>query len=248
MSHYLKKQIEDVIGKNVVPIKVIYHPTEETGTMFTWERFMASECKQIVQVGNWLRNVFAIYSLELPKTSIIKVKSVLKNKNTDNYFLPENSLDEMISNLSCIKNNNLGGTFDMCKITFNNMHVKGLLEHIHNLEDSVNELSYLGNNDYDILLSQNVVFINLVDASAVNTIIECIMRNTPILVNPIDAAIEFLGEDYPLYYTSLYEASKILENTQLLYDGYIYLKQMDKSPFLISTFISHMKDVFKNIQ
>jgi hypothetical protein len=247
MSNYLKCQIEEIIGRDRVRIEVVYHPTEETGTMFTWERFLESNTKQVVQIGNWLRNVFAIYSLELPKSSIIQMKSVLRNRNTDNYFLPENGLDEMISNMSGLKNDNTDGTFDMCKITFDNMHVKGMLEHIKGLEDSVSVLNYLDNGAYDQLLSRNIVFINLIDASAVNTIIECIMRNTPILVNPIDAALEFLGPEYPLFYGSMYEASKILENTELIRQGYLYLVNMDKSPFVISTFITQMNRILEFI-
>ena len=57
--------------------------------------------------------------------------------------------------------------------------------------------------NYDLLLMQNIVFINLIDASAVNTILECIVRNTPIIVNKIDGIIDYLGEDYPLYYNEL---------------------------------------------
>jgi len=247
MSKYLKRQIEEVIGCDRVRIEVVYHPTETTGTMFTWERFMESDSKQIVQIGNWLRNVFAIYSLELPRESIIKTKSVLRNRNTDNYFLPENCLDEMISNMSGVRNNNTNGTFDMCKITFDNMHIKGMLEHIQELEQSVSVLNYLDNGAYDILLSRNIVFINLIDASAVNTIIECIMRNTPILVNPIDAALEFLGPEYPLFYRSMYDASKILEDTELIRRGYLYLVHMDKSPFLISTFITRMRSILDSL-
>lgn len=247
MSNYLKRQIEEVIGCDRVRIEVVYHPTEMTGTMFTWERFMESDSKQIVQIGNWLRNVFAIYTLELPRESIIKTKSVLKNRNTDNYFLPENGLDEMISNMSGIRNNNTNGTFDMCKITFDNMHIRGMLEHIQGLENSVSVLNYLDNGAYDVLLSRNIVFINLIDASAVNTIIECIMRNTPILVNPIDAALEFLGAEYPLFYESMYDASKILENTELIRKGYLYLVNMDKSPFVITTFITRMRSIIESI-
>jgi hypothetical protein len=247
MSHYLKNQIEEVIGEDRVRIEVVYHPTEETGTMFTWERFMSNRDREVVQIGNWLRNVFAIYSLQLPTTSIIKSKSVLKNRNTENYFLPENGFDELISNISGLKNSNEDGTFDMCKITFENMHIKGLLEHIKNLEDSVSTLDYLDNSAYDTLLSQNIVFINLIDASAVNTIIECIMRNTPILVNPIDAALEFLGPNYPLFYSSMYEASKLLDSTEKIHQGYLYLVNMDKSAFKIDTFISQMQRVLGSI-
>ena len=42
---------------------------------------------------------------------------------------------------------------------------------------------------YDCLLSENVVTIELFDASANNVIVECIARNTPIVVNRHPAVV-----------------------------------------------------------
>ena len=39
--------------------------------------------------------------------------------------------------------------------------------------------------------------------SASNSIIESIARATPILVNPIPPAIEYLGPEYPFYFRSI---------------------------------------------
>jgi hypothetical protein len=55
---------------------------------------------------------------------------------------------------------------------------------------------------------------------------ECITRNS-IIINPIPAVIELLGPDYPLYYTDFYNVSKMLDNTQLIKDTYIFVC-MDK--------------------
>ena len=57
--------------------------------------------------------------------------------------------------------------------------------------------------EYDQLLEKNIVFIELIDASANNTILECIVRNTPIIVNKIEPVVEYLGDDYPLYFENL---------------------------------------------
>jgi hypothetical protein len=74
-------------------------------------------------------------------------------------------------------------------------------------------LSYLPDEDYDDLLSRNIVFLNLYDTSANNAIIECLVRNTPLLINPLEAVKEYLGEDYPFYFNSLEEAvSKVMDH------------------------------------
>lgn len=52
--------------------------------------------------------------------------------------------------------------------------------------------------DYDILLSFNRVILNVFNSSPNNTILECIVRYTPIIVSKHPAIIEYLGETYPL--------------------------------------------------
>ena len=53
--------------------------------------------------------------------------------------------------------------------------------------------SWLPHNEYDDLLSRNIVFLDLYDSSANNVIVECIRRNTPVMVNPLPAVESTLG-------------------------------------------------------
>ena len=96
--------------------------------------------------------------------------------------------------------------------------------------------------EYDNLLTNNLVFVDLFDASANNTVLECIIRNTPIIINKLDAVVDYLGEDYPLYYNELTEVAKLI-NGQKILQGHLYLKQMDKTPFKISTFLNNLYDI-----
>ena len=89
---------------------------------------------------------------------------------------------------------------------------------------NVNILEFINNKKYDDLLSCNIVFIYLYDSSANNIVIECISRNTPILVNKISAIIEYLGEDYPFYYETIEEATHKLLNFELIKKTHEYLK------------------------
>ena len=71
------------------------------------------------------------------------------------------------------------------------------------------------------------------DASAVNTIIECKVRNTPVIVNRLPAVVEILGENYPFYYNdaSYYEINKQIENLLTIENvnkAYNYLRHLDK--------------------
>lgn len=82
--------------------------------------------------------------------------------------------------------------------------------------DSVSSLYGIEDAAYDRLLAENVVFLNLFDAGAVTTVVECVVRGTPILVNKVGGVSEYLGEDYPLYYETLEEATAKLADLDLL--------------------------------
>jgi len=81
---------------------------------------------------------------------------------------------------------------------------------------------------YDVLLSENVVVIELLDASANNVVIECIARSTPIVVNRHPAVVEYLGDGYPLYFSDPGEIPGLL-NEERVVSAHMYLESLDKS-------------------
>lgn len=110
-------------------------------------------------------------------------------------------------------------------------------------------INYLSNTDYDELLSESIVFLDLYDSSANNTIIECIVRNTPILVNKIPPVIEYLGKDYPFFYENLQEAEEMLYNDNLIKITHEYLKEyLPKGRLNGSSFLEnfHNSNIFKS--
>ena len=63
------------------------------------------------------------------------------------------------------------------------------------------------------------------------------------MINPIEPVVELLGPDYPLYYSSYYEGSKLLENTNALYEAHLYLQRMDKSFLRVETFCNAFNEI-----
>lgn len=102
--------------------------------------------------------------------------------------------------------------------------------------DSVEVSPFVSDAVYDDLLSRNIAFCQLMDASANNTIIECIARDTPILVNRLPAVEEYLGRDYPLYFESLAEAAEKAEDTECILAAYEHLRSIPKERFSQQTF------------
>ena len=92
-------------------------------------------------------------------------------------------------------------------------------------------IPYQTNQGYDELLSSSIVFVDLYDAVANNTVIECVMRNTPILVNPLPSVVEYLGSDYPLYFNSLSEAGRKADDLGCIGAACQYLQELSKEGF-----------------
>lgn len=84
--------------------------------------------------------------------------------------------------------------------------------------------------------------------SACNTLIECVIRNTPIIINRLEGVEEIVGTDYPLFYDNLVEASEIITDINRLKKGYEYLVKLDKTNLKIETFLSNFENIVKLIQ
>jgi hypothetical protein len=114
----------------------------------------------------------------------------------------------------------------------------------------VHKISYLSDNDYDLLLSRNIVFLHLISASASNCIIECIVRNTPILINRLPAVEEYLGKDYPFYFDDLQDASVKAQDIKLIRKTHQYLKRVSKERFSQKYFVRSFlqSEIYKSIE
>ena len=193
-----------------------------------------------------ITNPIQVYTTRLG-SSLRKV--VLKGKYMDNYFpsLPTDRLDitqeeeevpvtppsqKMCSNASNTQNN----------------WYRHLSDYVKTIQNKVDVLDYMDNAAYDDILTKNVVFLHLVDGSAVNTLIECIVRTCPIFVNRHPAVVELLGEAYPLYYTvdethPIPNVDALLKDTGVILRAHQYLVKLDKTPFMIETFLKDLSNI-----
>jgi hypothetical protein len=100
------------------------------------------------------------------------------------------------------------------------------------------QLLYLDNyKDYDTLLDKNIVLIYVKDANANNSVLECIVRNTPFVINKHPAIVEYLGHDYPLYFNEVNDIQGLLTDDTII-QAYNYLYELDKQHFQVGTFLN----------
>ncbi|WP_321476151.1 hypothetical protein [uncultured Paludibaculum sp.] len=107
---------------------------------------------------------------------------------------------------------------------------------------SVDVLPYLDAEAFDDLLSHSVVFLDLYDTVVNNTVVECIVRGTPLLCNRLPALIELLGEEYPLFFSTLEEASSKADDFNLIRAAAEHLRAIPKAPFTGEYFARSLAD------
>ena len=110
------------------------------------------------------------------------------------------------------------------------------------LGSDVETLPFLTDAAYDDLLASNIVFIELYAAAANNVVLECLARATPLLVNPLPAVREHLGDDYPLYFSSRREAARKAEDLPLIEAAHHYLLARDRNWLQLSAFVESVAD------
>lgn len=236
MSNFLKTWLERRIID--VPIINVSHPTEFVNLTWKPEFWENNNDKKIIQVGAWMRDPFAIYAL--PTISTHR-KCALKGKSMNNYYPQNNFVTKFTEFCNCLGNEeqNIIANQVICRHK-SNKFIVGMYDWIKEALNSVTIISSIEDPDYDILLSKNIIFIKLIDASACNTIIECIVRNTPIIINKLPAVIEYLGPDYPLYYETLNDAAQLAECKEKILLAHEYLKCKDKTSLRIETFLKNV--------
>jgi len=206
-----------------VPISVVYHPTETPLLKFSWRKFTANPCQRIVQIGAWLRDPYAIFQLDVRGIQ----KAVLKSKDMAGYLTA--TVPVVISADSDRVTRDVE---DGCRDKdAPSPFLTSLQAKITAQWNSVEIIERLENEDYDRLLAENIVFLPLLKAVAVNTLIECCVRNTPVVVPRLSSVEEYLGPGYPLYYipNDYTDAERVINDHELLRQGYKYLKKMNKS-------------------
>ena len=231
----------------VLPITVISSPipvyTPLVGQRAESLQQLTLESAKRLEPAKRVTSCFA-YSHEFG--SIIR-KVILKGKYMDNYFpsVPSDMID--LSDITTIEKDPQQMCSTTAPNTQNNWH-RHMSEYLQKIQNKVDVLDYIENDAYDEILTKNLVFLHLVDGSAINTLIECIVRTTPIFVNRHLAVVELLGETYPLYYTidathTIPNIDAIMRDPAAILRAHQYLVNLDKTPFMIETFLKDLSKI-----
>jgi hypothetical protein len=114
---------------------------------------------------------------------------------------------------------------------------------------SVEFLTYRAPGDYDRLLANNLVFLDLYDTVVNNTILECIVRRTPVICNRLPSLEELLGPEYPLFFSDLEEAAAKAQDMGLIEKAHQHLSRIPIDLFSQSSFRDSMTraNIYRNL-
>ena len=108
-------------------------------------------------------------------------------------------------------------------------------------DDSV-EIVYVDSfTEYDQLVKQSLVIVDLWTATANNAVLEAISLNAPFFIRRLAATEHYLGRDYPLFFSSFEELQDMLDDKNAILGdrfrrAHEYLRYMDKSRLSVESF------------
>jgi hypothetical protein len=217
-----KKYIERNINiSKHTRIYQLYHPLElyNKKYMFNIEQFIENKTKSIYIIGWWLRKYDIFLKLTCNKSIILKRNESI---TVNNYCLTQ--IREIISPENI--------NYDIIQQPYFSEEEMYILNTKYNIK-----LYYsLDNNEYDKIFYNNIIFLDIFASNANNLLLECIMNNTPVLVCYNTSIIEYLGIDYPFYFTNYQDAENKSNNIELIITTHLYLKHMDKTKFTYNYF------------
>ena len=82
-------------------------------------------------------------------------------------------------------------------------------------DGSVQVLPWQSQDNYDRLLSENVAFLDLLDASANNAVLECLARGTRPARQSVSAVIEYLGQEIPLVLQTVWPTRRACSTSRI---------------------------------
>lgn len=206
----------------------------------------APYCEGLFVMSNYAKNFLESTGINTP---IEAVRHPIKQVPEDKHFRPlELDLSELVVSGHWLRD--WGAVFKMGERhpvvvlksnAANYVNIEGF-GRVFRPEANVKFLSYVSNQNYDKLFETKVFFLPLFDSSVNNVILECMVRNTPLLTNRHPATEEYLGKNYPLFYDNMEDAHAAISDRNRILAAHEHLKGLDKSMTTYSSFVRSVSE------
>lgn len=236
-----------LMGFPHIPVFYVPHPLPKVseGSRFRSSAFAAKTPRTVVQIGAWYRDLRALFDLPLPSETYQKVAlcgprmigeyaDTLDFMSGDGAGAPSSTSSS--SSDSATPTASQGAPPASCSTPGVSRSASGSVTGLPSEYEGTRIQTEMSNMAYDALLQSSVLFVRLVDASAVNTVLEAIRYGTPLFVNRHPAVEEYLGPDFPGYYETLAEASQKIQDMGVVEDVARYLERRNATDLNPSNF------------
>ena len=213
-------------------------------------------CKGIITLSNYIKkelikligNNIPIYMIKHP------IEEISKKFNLDN-FINKNDYNiiqlgqqyRKIYTIYLLKSKYnkiwLPGTKDFKKLDYllkeelKYLNIKCKLNNVNTIYTKTVE-------EFDELLLNNIIIIPLWNASANNSLLECLEMNIPFFITRLPATEEYLGKEYPMFFTNIKDLEYYINNKNNLIElykkTYFYILNIDKSDIRYECFNSNL--------
>ena len=259
------KFIYKIKEKNLKVISFIHNPyfsenlKNKKGILITDDSQFNQNLFRLIQKENLSNNIEYLYCLSLQHKEILCNKfphfqnkfvsvyhPIFNNSSNKQFsfdlFLSNKSICHIgwwLRNFDTFINFNTPPSYSK-KILIKNDFKQAFFKNFSIPKNKQIEFKYqLSNDKYQEIFISSVIFVDIVDGVANNTILECIIFNTPIIIRRTASAEEYLGKEYPLFFEStediflLYEEPILLN---LIQESHKYLQNMDKTHVCMEIF------------
>lgn len=221
-SKYMKEWLVPRISHHNIPVDVLHHPyTGDSSQNFNIDKYINNRYKKVLDIGTWCRRVSTIYTCDLPEQfQRVKIWPYTYNILSMN----RNRIRQML---------------------LKELQITNYQKPLHR----VTNMDYVNNEEYDELLSENIVLFDFWDTSANNIVLECIERGTPLLTRRHPATEEYLGINYPLLFDNIEDCNDLLSMDNII-NANIHLKKLkEQSNYRLESFVGVLTDteIYKQI-
>jgi hypothetical protein len=230
------KHCDQILGADIggmgTNYKMVYHPMEyNQDNHFDFYSFERSTEKKIYMIGWWMRKYDVFLAMQTGDMTKVIVLKDEEGEWVRDYVMYEIR--------KVLQKPGLSNSIVQPRYTSEEAN-----EWHRTLNLKVQD--YMSDTEYDKIFQGNLAFLDFYDLSASNAIIECILTNTPLLICKQSPCVEYLGEEYPFYFSSLEEASAKVTDMSLICKTHVYLKKMDKSKFTYAYFNKCVREALLN--
>jgi hypothetical protein len=109
-------------------------------------------------------------------------------------------------------------------------------------EKNVKKIEHLDENDYHKIFESNLIFLDVYSTTIDNTFLECVISNTPIILNRHQEYINLIGGDYQLFFDNLEQVNSFIATDENILNAHNYLKNVDKTKFTMMYFLNSIQE------